>query len=49
MVYSQVNRSALAIVKVFYDSKQKYTDFMNLYKFQNGWKVVTKTFYTHKI
>lgn len=39
--------AAIAVVKVFYDGKQKYTDYMNLYKFEEGWKVVTKTFFTH--
>lgn len=39
--------AAVAVVKVFYDGKQKYTDYMNLYKFEEGWKVAAKTFYTH--
>ena len=42
-----VGNAALAVVKVFADGKQKYTDFMNLYKFDSGWKIVTKTFYSH--
>ena len=42
-----VGNAALAVVKVFLDGKQKYTDFMNLYKFDSGWKIVTKTFYSH--
>ncbi|MFC2139170.1 nuclear transport factor 2 family protein [Bacteroidota bacterium] len=24
-----------------------YTDFMNLYKFDDGWKIVTKTYYAY--
>lgn len=39
--------AALAVVKVFYDGKQKYTDYMNLYKFEDGWKIVIKTYYSH--
>jgi len=42
-----MGNAALAVVKVFFDGKQKYTDFMNLYKFDSGWKIVTKTFYAH--
>lgn len=42
-----VGNAALAVVKVFLDGKQKYTDFINLYKFDCGWKIVTKTFYAH--
>jgi hypothetical protein len=42
-----VGYAALAVVKIFADGKQKYTDFMNLYKFDSGWKIVTKTFYDH--
>ncbi|MBN1271525.1 MAG: nuclear transport factor 2 family protein [Candidatus Aminicenantes bacterium] len=39
--------AALAVVKIFQDGKQKYTDFLNLYKFDTGWKIATKTFYSH--
>ncbi|MFC1725592.1 nuclear transport factor 2 family protein [candidate division KSB1 bacterium] len=39
--------AAIVALKVFYNGKQKYTDYMNLYKFEEGWKVATKTFYTH--
>jgi len=42
-----VGNAALAVVYIFFDGKQKYTDFMNLYKFDSGWKIVTKTFYSH--
>jgi len=27
------DKVAFAVVEIFYDGKQKYTDFMNLYKF----------------
>ena len=42
-----VGNAALVVVNIFYDGKLKFTDFMNLYKFQSGWKVATKTFFTH--
>jgi hypothetical protein len=37
--------AAMAIVEIYNEEKQIYTDYMNLYKFTNGWKIVTKTFY----
>ncbi|HLP71394.1 MAG TPA: nuclear transport factor 2 family protein [Bacteroidales bacterium] len=37
--------AAIAIVEIYNEGKQIYTDYMNLYKFANGWKIVTKTFY----
>jgi len=37
--------AAIAIVEIYHGGKQIYTDYMNLYKFSNGWKIVTKTFY----
>ena len=40
--------AAIAIVEIFQDGKQKYTDYMNLYKFKDGWKIATKTYYEHE-
>jgi hypothetical protein len=37
--------AAIAIVEIYNKEKQIYTDYMNLYKFVDGWKIVTKTFY----
>ncbi|PKP35346.1 MAG: hypothetical protein CVU00_02770 [Bacteroidetes bacterium HGW-Bacteroidetes-17] len=37
--------AAIAIVEIYHKEKQIYTDYMNLYKFRDGWKIVTKTFY----
>lgn len=37
--------AAIAIVEIYHGEKQIYTDYMNLYKFADGWKIVTKTFY----
>lgn len=38
-----------AVVKlaVFEDGTQIYTDYMGLYKFDSGWKIVNKIFYSH--
>jgi hypothetical protein len=36
---------AIAIVEIYLEERQVYTDYMNLYKFADGWKIVTKTFY----
>jgi hypothetical protein len=42
-----VGNAAFVVVEIFLDGKKKYTDFMNLYKFDSCWKIVTKTFYEH--
>jgi hypothetical protein len=39
--------SASVRVEVFRDGKHTFTDFLLLYKFADGWKIVSKTFYTH--
>jgi|GEM_PF-1189177 len=40
--------AAIAIVEVFQDDKQVYTDYMNLYKLKkDGWQIITKTYYSH--
>jgi len=40
--------AAMAIVEVYHKDQQQYTDYMNLYKFKEGWKIVTKSYYEHK-
>ncbi|MCU0459953.1 MAG: nuclear transport factor 2 family protein [Bacteroidales bacterium] len=40
--------AAVAIVEIFAGENQLYTDFLNLYRFKNGWRIVTKTFYDHQ-
>ena len=42
-----VGYAAVAAVAIYnHDrSKQIYTDFLSLYKFDDGWKIVSKTFY----
>ena len=39
----------VAVVKVLYfrGDKQLYTDYLSLYKFKDGWKIVSKIFYQH--
>ena len=39
--------AATAIVEIFNKdrSKQIYTDYLSLYKFDTGWKIVSKTYY----
>jgi hypothetical protein len=38
-----------AVVKLdlFRDGKRTFTDYLVLYKFNEGWKIVSKTFYRH--
>lgn len=37
--------AAIAIVEIKSSDKPLYIDFMNLYKFKDGWKICTKTYY----
>lgn len=37
--------AAIAIVEVYTSGKHLYTDYMCMYKFKDGWKIVTKIFY----
>ena len=39
--------AASARVEVFRDSKHTFTDYLLLYKFADGWKIVSKTYHTH--
>ncbi|UCC39699.1 MAG: nuclear transport factor 2 family protein [Candidatus Aminicenantes bacterium] len=39
--------AGLAIVEIFREEKHVYTDYISLYKFEDGWKLVTKIFYRH--
>jgi hypothetical protein len=36
--------AALCRVEIERDGKHVFTDFLNLYKFEDGWKIVGKTF-----
>ncbi len=37
--------AAIAIVEINSHGAYRYTDFLNLYKFDDGWKIVTKTYH----
>lgn len=39
------HNTGFAIVEIYQGDKHIYTDYMNLYKFNDGWKIVTKTYY----
>ena len=39
--------AAAARVEVFRDGQHTFTDHLLLYKFADGWRIVSKTFYTH--
>lgn len=40
--------AGVANVQVFKDGKHIYSDFMSLYKFSDGWKIVNKIYFSHK-
>lgn len=39
--------AGLAVVEIFQEGKPIYTDYISLYKFEDGWKLVTKIYYRH--
>lgn len=39
--------AAMVKMEIHEDSKHIYTDYFLLYKFGDGWKIVSKTFYSH--
>lgn len=39
--------AAIVKVELHRDGKHVFTDFMSLYKFDDGWKIIGKTFYRH--
>lgn len=43
-----VGSTAVAQVEVFSGERHLYTDFMSLYKFEEGWKIVAKVYYAHQ-
>ena len=47
-VLDQVGSAAVARVLVYRDGKPLYTDYMSLYKRDGDWRIVAKTFHTHK-
>ncbi|MFQ5349343.1 MAG: nuclear transport factor 2 family protein [Thermoanaerobaculia bacterium] len=47
-VLDQVGGAAVARVRVFQGGEPRYTDYMSLYKSGDEWKIVAKTFHTHR-
>jgi hypothetical protein len=39
--------AAVARIEMYKDGKHVFTDFMALYKFPDGWKIVNKIYYRH--
>ncbi|UCH92367.1 MAG: nuclear transport factor 2 family protein [Candidatus Aminicenantes bacterium] len=39
--------AAVAKVEIYKDSKHIYSDYMSLYQFKDGWKIVNKIFHKH--
>ncbi|HQU71577.1 MAG TPA: nuclear transport factor 2 family protein [Calditrichia bacterium] len=39
--------AAVVRVELYRDGKHLFSDFLNLYQFEDGWKIVAKTFYRH--
>ena len=46
-VLDRAGNAAVAKVALFRDGKQIFTDYINLYRFEDGWKLVAKTFNRH--
>lgn len=41
--------AAIVKVELFRDGKHTFSDYISLYKFDDGWKIVAKTFYRHPV
>jgi hypothetical protein len=41
------NTAAAVRLELFRDGKHTFSDYLLLYKFADGWKIVSKTFHTH--
>src|SRR5687767_10375155 len=46
-VLDRSGKAAVAKVALFRDGKQIFTDYISLYRFDDGWKLVAKTFNRH--
>ena len=46
-VLDRTGDTAVARVKLFRDGKQIFTDYISLYRFESGWKLVGKVFQRH--
>lgn len=42
-----MGNAATVKVELWRDGVHTFTDYLSLYKFADGWKIVAKTFYTH--
>ena len=40
--------AAVAKIEIYRDSELVYSDYMSLYKFEEGWKIVNKIYYSHE-
>lgn len=40
--------AAVAKIEIYKDGTHIFTDYMSLYKFEGGWKIIGKIFYRHK-
>ncbi len=40
--------AAVARIEIYKDSKHVFTDYMSLYRFDDGWKIVGKIYYRHE-
>ncbi len=40
--------AAVAKIELFKDSKKIFTDYLSLYKFEEGWRIVNKIYFSHK-
>ena len=47
-VLDQTGDAAVARVEILQGDKLLYTDYMSLYRFGDGWKIVAKTFQSHQ-
>lgn len=43
-----VGNAAIAKIKYYRGEKHIYTDYLSLYKFNEGWKIVSKIYFEHK-
>ncbi len=41
------SNAAVAKIDLFRNKKKIYTDYLSLYKFRDGWKIVSKIYYKH--
>jgi hypothetical protein len=46
-VIEVTGRSAVARVELYRDGKHTFTDYLSLYRFPDGWKIVAKVFHAH--